>query len=240
MTVLITIIAELMTIMCSYWCPFCFQIVNLIEETGHFHITNTTFDFDLCSLDKTTVRKLQSYLETSGTSWKRVQLAAMSRNTRPPDCPPDFVSINLWQCYGISFIKSSWCSFFSLCASETDVRFFLSTRTSPEKPWKVQHCQKGNNKFMRQITMCILLRCTNDVWFCSLWWMHVSTLPYTIVYLLSMIFKCGVRVSLCVRECGVCVWMCVRANDIKLVQALGHSHVIGVLRWWSVGFSHSI
>ncbi|XP_063311290.1 protein AF-9 isoform X2 [Pelobates fuscus] len=44
------------------------QIVNLIEETGHFHITNTTFDFDLCSLDKTTVRKLQSYLETSGGS----------------------------------------------------------------------------------------------------------------------------------------------------------------------------
>ncbi|XP_051786051.1 protein AF-9 isoform X2 [Erpetoichthys calabaricus] len=44
------------------------QIVNLIEETGHFHITNTTFDFDLCSLDKTTVRKLQSYLEKSGTS----------------------------------------------------------------------------------------------------------------------------------------------------------------------------
>ncbi|XP_065717800.1 protein AF-9 isoform X3 [Patagioenas fasciata] len=44
------------------------QIVNLIEETGHFHITNTTFDFDLCSLDKTTVRKLQSYLETSGNS----------------------------------------------------------------------------------------------------------------------------------------------------------------------------
>ncbi|XP_062373160.1 protein AF-9 [Sardina pilchardus] len=44
------------------------QIVNLIEETGHFHITNTTFDFDLCSLDRPTVRKLQSYLDTSGTS----------------------------------------------------------------------------------------------------------------------------------------------------------------------------
>ncbi|KAI1887775.1 hypothetical protein AGOR_G00193830 [Albula goreensis] len=44
------------------------QIVNLIEETGHFHLTNTTFDFDLCSLDRTTVRKLQSYLETSGAS----------------------------------------------------------------------------------------------------------------------------------------------------------------------------
>ncbi|XP_045921808.1 protein AF-9 isoform X4 [Micropterus dolomieu] len=44
------------------------QIVNLIEETGHFHITNTTFDFDLCSLDRSTVRKLQSYLETCGLS----------------------------------------------------------------------------------------------------------------------------------------------------------------------------
>ncbi|TKC38373.1 hypothetical protein EI555_001616, partial [Monodon monoceros] len=39
------------------------QIVNLIEETGHFNVTNTTFDFDLFSLDETTVRKLQSYLE---------------------------------------------------------------------------------------------------------------------------------------------------------------------------------
>uniref|UniRef100_A0A6I8NZN2 MLLT3 super elongation complex subunit n=1 Tax=Ornithorhynchus anatinus TaxID=9258 RepID=A0A6I8NZN2_ORNAN len=48
--------------------PVLQQIVNLIEETGHFHITNTTFDFDLCSLDKSTVRKLQSYLESSGTS----------------------------------------------------------------------------------------------------------------------------------------------------------------------------
>ncbi|XP_056432156.1 LOW QUALITY PROTEIN: protein AF-9 [Gadus chalcogrammus] len=44
------------------------QIVNLIEETGHFHITNTTFDFDLCSLDRSTVRKLQSYLDASGLS----------------------------------------------------------------------------------------------------------------------------------------------------------------------------
>ncbi|XP_030193962.1 protein AF-9 isoform X1 [Gadus morhua] len=44
------------------------QIVNLIEETGHFHITNTTFDFDLCSLDRSTVRKLQSYLDVSGLS----------------------------------------------------------------------------------------------------------------------------------------------------------------------------
>ncbi|KAK6309052.1 hypothetical protein J4Q44_G00205150 [Coregonus suidteri] len=43
------------------------QIVNLIEETGHFNVTNTTFDFDLFSLDETTVRKLQSYLETTAT-----------------------------------------------------------------------------------------------------------------------------------------------------------------------------
>ncbi|XP_074058273.1 protein ENL [Macrotis lagotis] len=43
------------------------QIVNLIEETGHFNVTNTTFDFDLFSLDETTVRKLQSYLEAGAT-----------------------------------------------------------------------------------------------------------------------------------------------------------------------------
>ncbi|KAM5192291.1 protein ENL isoform 2-T2 [Mantella aurantiaca] len=43
------------------------QIVNLIEETGHFNVTNTTFDFDLFSLDETTVRKLQSYLESGAT-----------------------------------------------------------------------------------------------------------------------------------------------------------------------------
>lgn len=46
---------------------FVFQIVNLIEKTGHFNITNTTFDFDLFSLDESTVRKLQSYLEATST-----------------------------------------------------------------------------------------------------------------------------------------------------------------------------
>lgn len=44
------------------------QVVNLIEETGHFHISSTTFDFDLCSLDRSTVRKLQSYLDAAGAS----------------------------------------------------------------------------------------------------------------------------------------------------------------------------
>ncbi|XP_066500369.1 protein ENL isoform X2 [Hoplias malabaricus] len=43
------------------------QIVNLIEETGHFNVTNTTFDFDLFSLDEPTVRKLQKYLEATTT-----------------------------------------------------------------------------------------------------------------------------------------------------------------------------
>ncbi|KTF81991.1 hypothetical protein cypCar_00015690, partial [Cyprinus carpio] len=43
------------------------KIVNLIEKTGHFNITNTTFDFDLFSLDESTVRKLQSYLEATST-----------------------------------------------------------------------------------------------------------------------------------------------------------------------------
>ncbi|XP_026882985.2 MLLT1 super elongation complex subunit b isoform X2 [Electrophorus electricus] len=43
------------------------QIVNLIEKTGHFNVTNTTFDFDLFSLDESTVRKLQSYLEATST-----------------------------------------------------------------------------------------------------------------------------------------------------------------------------
>lgn len=47
--------------------PLLPQIVNLIEETGHFNVTNTTFDFDLFSLDESTVRKLQSYLEATAT-----------------------------------------------------------------------------------------------------------------------------------------------------------------------------
>ncbi|XP_076350154.1 uncharacterized protein LOC143246842 isoform X2 [Tachypleus tridentatus] len=38
------------------------QVVDMIEETGLYFVTNSTFDFDLCSLDKNTVRKLQSCL----------------------------------------------------------------------------------------------------------------------------------------------------------------------------------
>ncbi|GAB6021320.1 myeloid lymphoid or mixed-lineage leukemia (trithorax, ) [Chamberlinius hualienensis] len=38
------------------------QIVNVIEETGRYQVTSTTFDFDLCLLDKRTVKKLQTCL----------------------------------------------------------------------------------------------------------------------------------------------------------------------------------
>ncbi|XP_072167152.1 uncharacterized protein [Diadema setosum] len=38
------------------------QVVDLIGETGSFKVTDKTFDFDLCSLDKTTIKKLQEYV----------------------------------------------------------------------------------------------------------------------------------------------------------------------------------
>lgn len=38
------------------------KVVDLIGETGDFKITDKTFDFDLCSLDKPTVKKLQEYV----------------------------------------------------------------------------------------------------------------------------------------------------------------------------------
>lgn len=59
------------------------QIVNLIEETGHFNVTNTTFDFDLFSLDETTVRKLQSYLEAVAT-WRLASQAGCCPTQRSP------------------------------------------------------------------------------------------------------------------------------------------------------------
>lgn len=39
------------------------QVVNVIEETGMYKISDATFDFDLCSLDSNTVKKLQVCLE---------------------------------------------------------------------------------------------------------------------------------------------------------------------------------
>lgn len=38
------------------------KIVDVIEETGQYNISRSSFDFDLCLLDQTTVRKLQNCL----------------------------------------------------------------------------------------------------------------------------------------------------------------------------------
>ncbi|KAG7235464.1 hypothetical protein INR49_002695 [Caranx melampygus] len=54
------------------------QIVNLIEETGHFHITNTTFDFDLCSLDRTSVWSILP----PGLNWNNLFLLTGGENVK--------------------------------------------------------------------------------------------------------------------------------------------------------------
>lgn len=41
------------------------RVVDVIEKTGQFNITSSTFDFDLCSLDKTTVIRLQKCLDAT-------------------------------------------------------------------------------------------------------------------------------------------------------------------------------
>ena len=38
------------------------QVVEMIAATGCYEVTNQTFDFDLCALDRTTVRRLQERL----------------------------------------------------------------------------------------------------------------------------------------------------------------------------------
>lgn len=39
------------------------EIVNIIEQTGLFNLTASTFDFDLCKLDDTTLDKLVKFVE---------------------------------------------------------------------------------------------------------------------------------------------------------------------------------
>lgn len=41
------------------------KVVQLIAETGKFEITAQTFDFDLCALDRSTVRRLQDFFAIS-------------------------------------------------------------------------------------------------------------------------------------------------------------------------------
>ena len=39
------------------------EIVNIIEQTGLFNLTASTFDFDLCKLDDSTLNKLEKFVE---------------------------------------------------------------------------------------------------------------------------------------------------------------------------------
>lgn len=43
-------------------CNILQKIVDIIEESGTFHLTTTTFDFDLMKLDQITIRKLKNCL----------------------------------------------------------------------------------------------------------------------------------------------------------------------------------
>ncbi|KDR18313.1 protein AF-9 isoform X2 [Zootermopsis nevadensis] len=41
------------------------RVVQVIAETGQYEITKKTFDFDLCALDRSTVKRLQDFFTTS-------------------------------------------------------------------------------------------------------------------------------------------------------------------------------
>jgi len=40
------------------------RVVQVIAETGQYEITKKTFDFDLCALDRSTVKRLQDFFTT--------------------------------------------------------------------------------------------------------------------------------------------------------------------------------
>ena len=44
------------------------EIVNIIEQTGLYNLTASTFDFDLCKLDDQTLSKLSKFVEPSPSS----------------------------------------------------------------------------------------------------------------------------------------------------------------------------
>ena len=44
------------------------EIVNVIEQTGQYNLTASTFDFDLCKLDDHTLNKLSKFMESSSAS----------------------------------------------------------------------------------------------------------------------------------------------------------------------------
>lgn len=41
------------------------RVVQVIAETGQYEITKKTFDFDLCTLDRRTVQRLQQFFATT-------------------------------------------------------------------------------------------------------------------------------------------------------------------------------
>ena len=44
------------------------EIVNIIEQTGLYNLTASTFDFDLCKLDDITLSKLSKFVDPASTS----------------------------------------------------------------------------------------------------------------------------------------------------------------------------
>ena len=44
------------------------EIVNIIEQTGQYNLTQSTFDFDLCKLDDHTLSKLSKFMDAGGIS----------------------------------------------------------------------------------------------------------------------------------------------------------------------------
>lgn len=41
---------------------FLQKVVDLIETTGHYTVAEKTFDFDLCCLERNTLKQLQKFL----------------------------------------------------------------------------------------------------------------------------------------------------------------------------------
>lgn len=44
------------------------EIVNIIEQTGQYNLTQSTFDFDLCKLDDHTLNKLSKFMDPTSAS----------------------------------------------------------------------------------------------------------------------------------------------------------------------------
>ena len=224
--------------------------MNLIEETGHFHITNTTFDFDLCSLDRSTVRKLQSYLETSGLSWGSEQLAAGSLSPHKLfdfswNKTPTLDAMRkapLWlgpvaACLAYWLDWTLWMKRRSCYRNQSQVwwGWALSIRRSPWKPWKLDLLEKEKEKKWGLATLLLLMNVHIVTMYVSWFVVHCDKCMVNIAlqhcksYLLNLICRCA---CVCVRAC-VCV--CVYEMEKKkqktktaewdFVEALHNRHI---------------